>query len=67
MAYQNKKKTAEITDLNGDVYIIDFDSMMEYPKNNPGDSVRVLRRDKMHGKYIQFVFMLQQNFLFSVM
>lgn len=55
MAYQSKKKTAEITDTDGNTYVIDFDSMMEYSKNNPQDTVGVLRRDRMQGLCTQFV------------
>nr|KAG5699798.1 hypothetical protein BaRGS_013518 [Batillaria attramentaria] len=45
-AYQKKEKTAEITDADGNVYIIDFNTMQEHPKNNPTDAVAVIRRDK---------------------
>ncbi|XP_076451605.1 protein mono-ADP-ribosyltransferase PARP14-like isoform X2 [Babylonia areolata] len=50
-AYQSKKKSAEITDVDGDVYVIDFDSMMEHPKDNPRDTVGVLRQNRVkeHG------------------
>ena len=49
-AYQGKKRTAEIRDIGGNKYIIDFDSMMEYPETDPNDSVGVMRRDKIKGK-----------------
>ncbi|XP_076460377.1 protein mono-ADP-ribosyltransferase PARP14-like [Babylonia areolata] len=47
IAYQNRKKNAEITDIDKNVFVIDFDSMMEYPKDNPSDTVGVLRQDKI--------------------
>ncbi|XP_070211879.1 protein mono-ADP-ribosyltransferase PARP14-like isoform X1 [Littorina saxatilis] len=46
-AFQDKKKTAQIEDQDKNVYIIDFDSMMEYPKSDFNDSVSVIRRDKI--------------------
>lgn len=49
MAYQHKKKTTTIKDSRGVEYIIDFDSMKEYLKHDPDDSVAVIRKDKMKG------------------
>ena len=59
MAYKSKKITAEISDSEGNVYVIDFASMTEYPRDNPGDTVGVLRRDKIRGIYTQFVVTLE--------
>nr|KAG5693839.1 hypothetical protein BaRGS_004447 [Batillaria attramentaria] len=47
VAFQSKKKFAEIIDADGNAYVIDFDSMMEHPKDDPTDTVGVMRRDKM--------------------
>ena len=59
MAYKSKKTTTEISDSEGNVYVIDFASMTEYPRDNPGDTVGVLRRDKIRGIYTQFVVTLE--------
>lgn len=47
MAYQGKKPQAEIVDSGGNVYVIDFSTMKEYPKTDPRDTVSVIRRDKI--------------------
>ncbi|KAL8607981.1 hypothetical protein ACOMHN_005536 [Nucella lapillus] len=47
VAFSGKKKRAELTDTDGTVYVVDFDSMMEYPKHKPHDTLAVLRQDKM--------------------
>lgn len=47
LAFQNKKKNVELTDEDGNVYVVDFDSMMEYSITNPSDAVSVLRQDKI--------------------
>ena len=59
MAYKSKKNTAEISDAAGKIYVIDFASMTEYLKDDPGDTVGVLRRDKIQGIYTQFVVTLE--------
>ncbi|KAL8567911.1 hypothetical protein ACOMHN_059033 [Nucella lapillus] len=46
-AYQRKKTYAEIKDAAGNVYIIDFNSMAEYSKDDPKDTVTVMRKDKI--------------------
>lgn len=49
-AFQNKEKCARIKDKDQNVYIIDFDSMMEYSQMDSTDMVSVIRRDKIKGK-----------------
>ena len=49
-AFQNKEKCARFKDKDQNVYIIDFDSMMEYSQMDSTDMVSVIRRDKIKGK-----------------
>ncbi|KAL8558417.1 hypothetical protein ACOMHN_064764 [Nucella lapillus] len=46
-AYLQKSPCAEIADDAGRVYIIDFNSMMEYPKDDPSDTASVIRKDRI--------------------
>ncbi|XP_076464939.1 protein mono-ADP-ribosyltransferase PARP14-like [Babylonia areolata] len=46
-AYRDKKSCAKITDIAGSVFVIDFNSMMEYPEADPSDTVSVMRKDKI--------------------
>lgn len=46
-AYQEKKPVAKIKDASGNVYIIDFNSMKEYPEDDATDTVSVMRKDKI--------------------
>ena len=55
MAFQGKKRQAEIKDNAGNVYIIDFNSMREYPKGDISDFVSVMRRDKIKGLFTRDV------------
>ncbi|KAK7109795.1 protein mono-ADP-ribosyltransferase PARP14-like isoform X1 [Littorina saxatilis] len=47
-AYVQGQKTAEIVDTEGAVYVIDFDRMVEYPRDCPSEeeSVEVIRKSR---------------------
>nr|KAG5698672.1 hypothetical protein BaRGS_022560 [Batillaria attramentaria] len=46
-AYQAKQRTVEFTDVNNVCYVIDFDKMQEFSKDDPTDFVTVIRREKI--------------------
>ena len=49
-AYKGNKETVELKDTEGKVYIIDFKELVEYPKADKTDKVRVIRKDILKGK-----------------
>ena len=51
-AYKGKKETVELKDSEGKVYIIDFKELVEYPKSDKTDRVRVIRKDILKGNYV---------------
>ena len=48
-AFQDQKPNARFHDKAGTQYIIDFDSMTEFPEKNELDQVKVIRRDLISG------------------
>ena len=51
-AYKGNKEIVELKDSEGKVYIIDFKELVEYPKSDKTDRVRVIRKDILKGKYV---------------
>lgn len=48
-AYKEGKKNVELMADGGRVYVIDFSRLVEYPKTNMSDTVRVIRKDILKG------------------
>ena len=48
-AFQNQDRAARLTDADGNVFVVDFESMREYPENKEEDYVYVIRRLKETG------------------
>lgn len=48
-AYKGNKDTVELRDTEGKVYVIDFKELVEYPKDDKLDKVRVIRKDILKG------------------
>ena len=51
-AYRNNEGEVELEDVDKEVYVIKFNDMVEYPKRDPTDQVRVVRKDIIKGKKI---------------
>ena len=49
-AFQDQLPNVRFTDREGARYIIDFDSMTEFPEEDEVDQVKVIRRDLISGK-----------------
>ncbi|XP_069140966.1 LOW QUALITY PROTEIN: protein mono-ADP-ribosyltransferase PARP14-like [Argopecten irradians] len=45
--YRDQKSQAEFNDSAGNVYVVDFTSLEEFPENDPTDRVKVMRKNKM--------------------
>lgn len=54
-AYVQGQKTAEIVDTEGAVYVIDFDRMVEYPRDCPSEeeSVEVIRKSRGRADFVK--------------
>lgn len=49
-AFIDGKSSVELVDGVSRTYIVDFQKLIEYPKNNLSDSVRIVRKDILKGK-----------------
>ena len=53
-AFQDQNPNVRFKDKQGAQYIIDFDSMIEFPELDEEDQVKVIRRDKISGKLFTY-------------
>jgi hypothetical protein len=49
-AFKAEERNVKFSDNDGNVFVIDFDSMKEYPQSDPTDTVNVIRNITMKGK-----------------
>ena len=48
-AYKASKDSVELKDSEGKIYVVDFKDLVEYPKDDKTDKVRVIRKDILKG------------------
>ena len=52
-ALRNQQADAKFNDNQGVEYVVDFGTYEEYPKTDPTDRVKVIRKSKVDGRYLQ--------------